>query len=147
MTQSTKNVQQVFEVQGDEVHEDLPVKAAAVLYEGDAVGDSSGYMRQLTTADKFAGFALRKADNSAVGALDGDQSVRVRQRGHILLAVAAGGVLANSVADRNATVYATDGATFTGSNGGGAIAVGKIERYVSSGMYLVDFEADSARSI
>jgi hypothetical protein len=145
MANSTVNVQQVYEVQGDEIHEDLPVDAAAVIFEGDACSANAGNIRHLTVADaNFAGFAVRKADNT--GGAAGAISARVRQRGHIVLTVAAGGVLAGSVADRGLAVYATDGATFTGLNTG-AVQVGKIERFISGSQYVVAFEADTARSI
>jgi hypothetical protein len=143
MANNTANVQQVYEIAGDEVHEDVPVKAAAVIYEGDAISRASGYARQLNTADtNFGGFALRKSDNSAAGAADGDQSVRVRTRGHAQLSVV--GVV--GVSDVGSTVYASDGATFT-LTAGGNTSIGKVERFVSGTKVIVAFEADVARSI
>jgi hypothetical protein len=45
----------------------FPVIAADIIYEGAAVGlvDGTGHARPLAAGDRFAGFAERKADNSA----------------------------------------------------------------------------------
>lgn len=135
--------QQVYEIQGDEVHEDLPVLADTLVEEGDCVSDPSGngYVQPLDIADtNFAGIALREADNE--GGASGDKTVRVRQRGHISIAV----VGAAGVGDRGATVYATGPNAFS-LTAGANTAIGKVERYVSGTTCIVAFEADSARSI
>ena len=45
-------------------HNDLPVIASDIIYQGAAVGDNgSGYMRPLSSGDPFRGFAHEKADN------------------------------------------------------------------------------------
>src|SRR5574337_60984 len=64
-------------------HNDLPVIASDIIYEGAAVGENgAGYFRPLVAADPFAGFAQSTVDNSAV-------------------------------ADEGSTVYASDDDTFT----------------------------------
>src|SRR5574337_168915 len=52
-------------------HNDLPVIAADIIYEGAAVGENgAGYFRPLVAADPFAGFAQSTVDNSAGAAGD-----------------------------------------------------------------------------
>ena len=67
-------------------HQDLPVIASDIIYEGAAVGENgSGYFRPLVALDPFAGFAESKADNSAGAA--GAINVRVKSKGRIILSV------------------------------------------------------------
>ena len=56
--------------EGGDINE-IPVIAADIIYEGAAVGivDGTGHARPLNAADRFAGFAEAKADNSAVRAV------------------------------------------------------------------------------
>ena len=115
------------------------VIATDIIYEGAAVGlvDATGHARPLTSVDRFAGFAEQKADNSlgAAAAI----SVSVYQRGLVQLAVT--GAL---ITDAGAPVYATDDDTFTLLPTGGAF-VGKIARFVSSGIAIVEFDALNMR--
>jgi hypothetical protein len=120
--------------------QELPVVATDIIYEGAAVGLSSGYARPLVAADTFLGFAESKVDNSTGAA--GDKNVRVRTRGQIVLSVT--GVTA--VTDVGATVYASDDDTFTLTSTSNT-AVGKVARYVSGTTVVVAFEAAYARSI
>jgi len=123
---------------------DLPVIANDIIYEGAAVGESSttGTFRPLVAGDNFAGFATRKADNTAVGAAAGDVNVNVKQKGKIQLSVTG----VTGVTDEGSTVYASDDDTFTLSSTGNS-AIGKIIRYVTSTTVIVAFEAVSRRSI
>jgi hypothetical protein len=120
---------------------DLPVVATDIIYEGAAVGENgSGYFRPLVAADNFAGFAVKKADNSA--GIAGAINVKVQQKGRIQLSVT--GVTA--VTDEGSNVYATDDNTFTLTSSG-ASAIGKIIRWISGTSCIVAFEALSVRSI
>jgi hypothetical protein len=122
-------------------YNDLPVIASDIIYEGAAVGENAaGYFRPLVAGDNFAGFAVRKADNSAGAA--GAIKVKVQQKGRIQLAVT--GVTA--VTDEGSTVYASDDNTFTLSSTSNS-AIGKIIRWISSTLCIVAFEAVSVRSI
>lgn len=117
-------------------HDDLPVIASDIIYEGAAVGlvAGTGHARPLTSADRFAGFAIDKADNSAGAAAA--IKVHVRKRGTVELAV-SGAV----ITDFGQPVYATDDNTFTFLPTG-AVFVGFVKRFVSSGVVLVDYDVD-----
>ena len=116
------------------VRNHLPVIAADIIYEGAAVGvvDASGHARPLTAADRFAGFATRKADNSAGAAAA--INVEVVQSGEIVLAV-TGAV----ITDIGQPVYATDDNTFVFLPVG-AVFIGYVKRFVSSGVVIVEFD-------
>ena len=63
-----------------------PVKASTKIYEGAAVGLTSGYARGLVDGDYFVGFALEVADNSAT-ATDGYIWVKVATKGRAKLTI------------------------------------------------------------
>ena len=128
-----------------ERHDDVPVyndlpAAVDIIYLGSAVGISSGYAQPCTSSDEFAGFCVEKCDNS--GGSAGTLNVKVLQKGYIKLAVTG----VSAVTHINDTVYLTDDDTFT-LTASGALAIGKIVRWVSSTTCIVYFEALSARSI
>lgn len=139
MTTLASNKPRAFET-GD--FNDLPVIATDIIYEGAAVGESSatGIFRPLVAGDNFAGFAVKKADNSAGAA--SAINVKVQQKGRIELEVT--GVTA--VTDEGSTVYASDDNTFTLSSSSNS-AIGKIIRWISGTKCIVAFEAVSVRSI
>lgn len=111
----------------------VPVKGAAVIYQGAAVGGhSSGYARPIQNGDKFLGFADERVDNSDGG--DGVKTVHVRKRGAILLNISS-----VAVGDIGKSVYATDDNTFTLSDAS-AVYIGQISRIDSSGVALVEFD-------
>ena len=115
-------------------HNELPVIAADIVYQGAAVGDNaSGYMRPLVSGDPFRGFALEKVDNAS-GA-EGDLNVKLLVRGKVKLSV---GSLA--ITDVGRPVYATDDNTFVLTGIG--TYIGHVHRYVSSGIGIVAFDAD-----
>lgn len=116
---------------------EIPVIAADIIYEGAAVGivKASGHARPLTSADKFAGFVEAKADNSAGAAAA--INVRVVARGVVKLSV-SGAV----ITDVGQPVYATDDDTFVFLPTGG-VYIGKVIRFVSSGVVEVEFDAIS----
>jgi hypothetical protein len=113
----------------------LPDIASDIIYEGAAVGlvDATGHARPLNAADRFAGFAERKADNSAGAAAA--INVDVIKSGEIQLAV-TGAV----ITDVGQPVYATDDDTFVFLPTGG-VFIGFVKRFVSSGVVVVEFNA------
>lgn len=134
MTTLAANKPRDFEM-GDRNH--LPVIASDIIYEGAAVGivAASGHARPLVGGDRFGGFAVAKADNSAGAAAA--INVEVVEEGEISLAV-SGAV----ITDVGQPVYATDDDTFV-FNPVGATFVGFVKRFVSSGVVIVDFDACS----
>ncbi len=115
-------------------HNDIPVIAADILFEGSAVGivDASGHARPLTSVDRFAGFVLEKCDNSL--GIAAAKNVRVRKRGTVVLSV-SGAV----ITDVDQPVYATDDNVFVFSPVG-SVFIGKVIRFVSSGIVEVAFD-------
>ena len=116
---------------------EFPVIASDIIYEGAAVGlvNASGHARPLTSADRFVGFAERKADNSS--GLAAAVNARVIKKGSIQLAV-TGAV----ITDINLPVYASDDNTFSFIKTGG-VFVGFSRRFVSSGYMVVEFDVDN----
>lgn len=113
----------------------IPVIAADIIYEGAAVGivDASGHARPLVGGDRFAGFAVAKADNSAGAAAA--INVETVKKGQIELSV-SGAV----ITDVGCPVYATDDDTFVFNPVGGSF-IGNVKRFVSAGKVVVDFDA------
>lgn len=120
--------------EGGDINE-IPMIAADIIYEGAAVGlvDASGHARPLNAADRFAGFAVEKVDNSAGAAAD--KTVRLWQSGKVSCAV-TGAV----ITDEGQPIYATDDDTFVFSPVA-AMFVGFVHRFVSAGVVIVDFNA------
>lgn len=136
MTTLAQNKPRSFEL-GERNH--LPVIASDIIYEGAAVGvvAASGHARPLVGGDGFGGFAVAKADNSAGSAAA--INVEVVCCGEIELSV-SGAV----ITDHRQPVYATDDDTFVFSPVGGTF-IGFVKRFVSSGVVIVDFDADAYR--
>ena len=112
----------------------MGVVAADIIYEGSAVGENgSGYARPLVAGDPFLGFAEAKVDNSAGAA--GALNVRYVRKGAVQLAVTSA-----AITDVGRPVYASDDATFAMTGIG--TYIGKIVRFVSSGVAIVAFDAD-----
>jgi hypothetical protein len=132
MAQLSAAVARTYEV-GDYNH--LPVKSAAAIYQGSAVGLTSGYARQLTAGDAFGGFA---ENDVAAPSADGGANVRVRAKGRIQLAV---GSLA--VTDIGKPVYASDGDTFVLTQSTNT-HIGRVVRFVSTGIGVVEFDATAS---
>lgn len=113
-------------------HNDLPVIAGDIIFEGAAVGlNSGGYARPLVAGDVFGGFALRQTDN-ALGAA-GDKYVRVVTRGAIVLLVTG-----LTIDDVGKPVYASDDNTFT-MTAGGNTQIGSVKRFIENGKGVVEF--------
>ena len=108
------------------------VEPAATIYEGSAVGDSSGYARALVAGDRFCGFAL----DLVVGAADGSSVVDLASKGAVELAVDS-----VAITDIGKAVYASDDGTFSLTSGSDSY-VGVVFRFVSAGYALVKFNAN-----
>ena len=109
------------------------VLASATIYEGSAVGLSSGYARALTAGDPFIGFARRKAVEST--AVNGAVNVDVICKG--LMQVTLTGV---AVTDVGKAVYMSDDGTFTLTVGSNSF-VGNVYRYVTTNTCVISFIA------
>lgn len=115
----------------------LPVIANDIIYQGAAVGDNaSGYARPLVAGDPFRGFAELQADN--LGGNAGDVGVTLRRAGRIELAI---GSLA--ITDVGKDVFASDDDTFTLTQGSNT-RIGYVAAFVSSGVGVVEFNANNA---
>ncbi len=112
-----------------------PMIASDIIWPGAAVGivDATGHARPLTSVDRFAGFASKKADNSTGSAAD--KNVDVDIRGVKVLDV-SGAV----ITDLGAPVFSTDDDTFVFSPVG-AVFIGKVVRWVSAGTVEVQYDA------
>lgn len=115
-------------------HNDIPVIAADILFEGSAVGivDATGHARPLESTDRFAGFVLEKCDNSL--GIAAAKNVRVRKRGTVVLSV-SGAV----ITDIDQPIFATDDNVFVFSPVG-SVFIGKVIRFVSAGIVEVAFD-------
>jgi hypothetical protein len=117
---------------GDRIAFDL--STAAKIFQGAAVGLNlaTGYVRPLVAGDLFVGFAEARMDNTLGQA--GDARVIVVAEGRVQLAI--NGL---AITDVGKAVYAADDDTFTLTPTGNSY-VGKLTRYVSSGVGMVTFE-------
>ena len=131
MTTLAASKPRAFEI-GDRNH--FPVIASDIIYQGAAVGlvPSTGHARPLAAGDKFVGFAVTDADNSAGAAAA--INVEVATEGEVQLAV-SGAV----ITDVGSPVYATDDDTFVFSPVSG-VFIGFVKRFVSSGIVVVSFD-------
>lgn len=110
--------------------------AAVDLYEGAMIGiNASGYARAWVLGDKFVGHAKVSCLNASGAA--GDQQVFV-YKGRYRAKVAVPNV-AITDAIVGATVYALDSGTLSLRIG---FKVGKVIRYISSGIAVVEFDTD-----
>ena len=117
----------------------FPVVATDIIYEGAAVGLSSGNARPLNAGDQFVGFCIQNVDNSTGSA--GDLRVQVKTHGEIQLAI---GSLAAT--DVGKPVYASDDDTFTLTATSNSY-IGKVKRFVSSGVGIVAFDVRGGGAI
>ena len=111
----------------------LPVAASQTIYEGSAVGLSSGYARALVAGDEFQGFCVEKVVNAV--ATNGAASVKVRDKGKMQVTLT--GVAVTNVGD---AVYMSDDGTFTLDDSGNSL-IGKVHRYVSSNTCVIEFKS------
>lgn len=113
--------------------QEYSVIASDIIYYGAAVGlvAGTGHARPLVGGDKFVGFCIERADNSAGAAAA--IRVKVRECGSIQLSV-SGAV----ITDIGQPVYATDDNTFVFSPVGASF-IGTVVRFVSSGVVIVEY--------
>jgi hypothetical protein len=129
MTTLAANAPRAWEL-GD--HNELPIIAADIIYQGAAVGDNgSGYMRPLVAGDPFRGFALEKCDNASGSA--GAKNVKLLRKGKVSLSISG-----LAITDVGKDVYASDDNTFVLTKGTNT-RIGHVYRYVSSGVGIVAF--------
>lgn len=133
MTTLAQDTPRTFEL-GD--RNDLPVAASTKIYEGAAVGFASGYARALNAGDVFAGFARRKADNSAGAA--GATTIEVQDKGKVVLAVGSA-----AITDIGKAVFASDDNAFTLTEASNSY-IGRIVRWVSTGVVVVAYDTREA---
>lgn len=128
------NKKRVFELDG---YQDHPAIASDIIFEGSAVGDNgSGYARPLQAGDPFLGFSAGKVDNSAGSA--GDKDVTVKYHGLVELSVSGA-----AITDVGEPVFASDDDTFVLTQGSNS-HIGRVVRFVSSGVVIVAFDARKA---
>ncbi len=133
MTTLAANKTRTYQMNGDK--NELPVISADILYQGSAIGLqlSTGLTRPLAAGDRFAGFSEAKADNASGAA--SAINVNLKKAGRVQLPIS--GLV---ITDNGLPVYATDDDTFTLSPVGG-VFVGFVDRFVSSGVGIVAFDA------
>ena len=124
------NAQRAYEIEDEN---EFQIAAATTIWEGAAVGDNgSGYARGLVSGDPFLGFAKEKRNNSAGSA--GDLRARLREKGKIQLAITS-----LAITDRGKYGYASDDGTVNILGQG--TKIGSVNRFVSTGIGIVDFDA------
>lgn len=114
---------------------DLPVKASSAIYEGSAIGLSSGYCRHLAAGDKFVGFSTQDVASQTS---NGDANVRVRRSGRVVLTISS-----VAVTDIGKPVYASDGNAFTLTASTNS-HIGRVESVYDTNLAVVAFDADRA---
>ncbi len=108
----------------------LPVLANAVIYEGAAVGLSSGYARGLVAGDRFQGFCREKVTGTAS---NGGINVKVQDKGKIKATLAS-----VAVTDVGSKAYMSADGTFTLTSSGNS-QVGHVHRYVTTNTCIIEF--------
>lgn len=111
----------------------LPMYRSVTIYEGSAVGLTSGYARALVAGDEFQGFCIEKKINTV--ATDGAASVKVRDKGKMQVTITS--VAVTNVGD---AVYMSDDGTFTLDSSGNSL-VGKVHRYVTTNTCVIEFKS------
>lgn len=111
----------------------LPMYRSVTIYEGSAVGLTSGYARALVAGDEFQGFCIEKAVNAV--ATDGAASVKVRDKGKMQITLTS--VAVTNVGD---AVYMSDDGTFTLDSSGNSL-IGKVHRYVTTNTCVIEFKS------
>lgn len=128
----------------------LPVTASATIYAGSAVeeGADGGVQNGTGAGTTFVGIAMQKGVSN--GAIGTGPNIEVAIRGQFLLPVTISGNVARTSV--GATVYLTDGATFTTASAS-AQAIGKIVEVpetsvgLAAGPVWVQIEGVPVRSI
>lgn len=138
MTQLSAAQPRIYSVDEPPQWDDVVVASGSTIWAGSAVAVviATGLARQLTgdsTVEKFAGFA----NETVVG--DGVKRCRVRRVTKVELTVV--GVTGD--VDRGKAVYASDGATFSLTQGTNDPQIGVVSRHVSGTTCEVSVKADT----
>lgn len=112
---------------------DLPVKASSAMFEGSAIGLSSGYCRHLAAGDKFVGFATQDVASQTS---NGDANIRLLTRGRVVLTISS-----VAVTDIGKPVYASDGNAFTLTASTNS-HIGRVESVYGTDLAVVAFNAN-----
>lgn len=114
---------------------DIPIIASDIVYGGAATGlvKASGHARPIVAGDRFLGFAQRQVDNSTGAAAA--KNVRLVRAGIATLPI-TGAV----ITDVGCHVWAADDDLF-GFTGVSGTYIGRVCRFVSSGIVDVEFSA------
>lgn len=128
-----------------------PTSAATTLFIGAAVQENAGQLENATGAGTlFAGFMKEQVTGN--GAIDDKNRARVYTKGEVLLLVDATGAGTIARTDVGATVYLTDGDTFT-LDSTTAQAIGKVSEVpegahgAAAAELWVSFEGVQERSL
>jgi hypothetical protein len=118
-------------VTGD--RESYPVANGQTIYKGAAVTvNSSGFLTNLVTTDKFVGFALE----DAIGNSGNTTNALVLRKGNYWLPVTGATITAN----QGTLVYASDNNTFTTTASTNRL-IGAVRKFLSASEVLVEFDA------
>lgn len=117
---------------------DIKVKASEKIYEGAALGESTG-ARGHVAGDRFLGFATRLADNSS-GSL-GDVLVRAQTHGVVRLTLSS-----LNESDITMGVWATDDNAFTTTKTADATLIGVVWGIISTTEAWVELRVGTAPS-
>jgi hypothetical protein len=123
---------------------DLPVAASQTIYAGAALSvNDTGDLANLAaahTSNGFGGFAESGIVSSSTA---GASTLRVIQEGIVQLAVSGASARAN-ITD---TVFAADNNTFSLTSTTTSMSIGRVVRWISSGVAEVYIQAASLRSL
>lgn len=118
------------------------ISGAATIYEGAAVSSgANGYIHGIAANEDFRGFADEEVDNS--GGSNGDRDALIRGEGETLLTVTG----VDGIDDEGKTVYASDDNTFSLTDGGTDVPIGKVSRHVAGTQCFVAYQAVEFRSL
>lgn len=119
---------------------DFTLVASTKVYEGAAVGvvKATGLARPLQAGDRFVGFAVQTVD-STTGADFRWYGTMVKVWDESMVELPVTGAV---ITDFGMPVYASDDDTFSFSPVGGSF-IGFTKRFVSAGVAVVEFDADS----
>lgn len=133
MANLTANQVNVYDVYPSALNA-VPMTASAEIWKGSAVSHLNGYAHALVGGEVFMGFAEQHVKDAT--AANGGSYIPVIRTGIIQAAITGA-----AVGDINKAVYMSDGNTFTYSSSS-ATLIGRVIRYVSSGVVMVAFSQE-----
>lgn len=118
------------------------ISASTTVYEGAALSSgANGFVHGVAAGEDFRGFAEEEVDNSA--GTNGDKDLLVSGEGEVLLVVTG----VDGIDDEGKTVYASDDGTFSLTDGGTDVPIGKVTRHVSGTQCFVAYQGVEFRSL